>query len=312
MDNAGSLTFPTSVSPAGSGSGTGTPISRVPVPALFWLALLALIANIVVRPGQGGSISLMGAAVVMLLGGLPHGAFDIAIARQTLRLGPLHAAMLFFAYVAVALAMALLWIFAPLVALTVFLILAAVHFGEDWLMLDVGLLRIMAGASIICTPAFFRTADVATLFIAMAGPEARILASLAVACTPVVLMVTAVGTAMAWISGHREWATAQTAALLVLALCPPQIGFALYFVFLHSPLHMAGLTKALPGWPRARTCVYGTIICGVTLSLAAMIAPGFTAGSATALTSDSFRLLAVVAAPHLLLTSLLKRRSVGA
>lgn len=310
MHTVRSLTFPTSVSPPGNG--TGTPISRVPVPSLFWIALLTLIANTFVQAGRGGSISIMAAAVLMLLGGLPHGAYDIAIARQTLRLGRFQAALLFIAYVAVALAMALLWALTPLAALAVFLILAAVHFGEDWRMLDAGLLRIMAGASIICTPAFFRTPAVETLFTAMAGPDARVLASLAVACTPVVLLVTAVGTGMAWFAGNRQWAAAQTAALLVLALCPPQIGFALYFVFLHSPLHMAGLTKALPGWSRARMWVYGTIICGVTLAVAIMVAPGFTAGGATALTSDSFRLLAVVAAPHLLLTALLKRVTAGA
>lgn len=303
------MTAPTPLgAPADS---TGTRTFRVPVSPLFWGALALTAVSMIFSGAWGRSLPIGASAVLMLLGGLPHGAYDVAIARHSLQLGRLQATLILAGYVAVALIMTALWVIAPRLALTVFLILAAIHFGEDWLMLDARLLRLMAGASIICIPAFFRGSDVAVLFTTMAGSDANILVNVAVACAPVALLVTTVGTTLAWRAGHREWAAAQTIALVMLAITPPQIGFMLYFVFLHSPLHMTRLATALPGWSVTKTWGYGTLICCITLAAGMLIAPGFTSGNAIAISSDSFRLLSVVAAPHLLLTTLLKRFGTG-
>lgn len=290
---------------------TGTRISRVPVSPLFWLALSLIAGGMALGSGLGQSLPIAAAAVLMLLGGLPHGAYDIAIARHTLGMGWARATLALLAYIAVALAMIALWAIAPLYALAVFLMLAAIHFGEDWLMIETGLLRVMAGASIICVPAFFRGPEVTALFTTMAGPGAETLQNIAVACTPVALLVNAVGTLQTWRAGHREWATAQTIALITLATTPPQIGFMLYFVFLHAPLHMRGLGTALPDWSPTRIWAYGAIICVITLAAGALIAPGFLSGDIKALSAESFRLLSVVAAPHLLLTTILKQATRG-
>jgi Brp/Blh family beta-carotene 15,15'-monooxygenase len=100
-------------------------------------------------------------AAIMLVGGLPHGAFDIALAQAILRLTARAAAVAFIAYVGVAATMIVLWHFAPIFALALFLAFSAVHFGDDWRMLDAGLLRTMSGVSIICVAAFFNSSAVA-------------------------------------------------------------------------------------------------------------------------------------------------------
>jgi hypothetical protein len=126
----------------------------------------------------------------------------------------------------------------------------------------------MAGASVLCIPAFAHPDSVTALFVAMAGPEADWVRRFIVAFTPVALLVTSVGMLMAVRAGHSGWALAQFAALLALAVLPPQVGFLLYFVFLHSPLHMRGVAATLPSWSGPRFWIYGGLMCFACLALA--------------------------------------------
>jgi Brp/Blh family beta-carotene 15,15'-monooxygenase len=249
---------------------------------------------------NGLALSL--AAGLMLLGGLPHGAFDIALAREALRLNNAAAAALLLAYVTVAGLMLALWWWSPLVALGLFLLLSAVHFGEDWQMIESGLLRAMAGASILCVPAFFHPDVVDGIFVLMAGEGAEWIRRIVVATTPVALLVTFVGMWQSVKSGNLGWAMSQLAALAGLAVLHPQYGFLLYFVFLHSPLHMRSLGHDLAHWSDTRFWIYGGLICLLCAALISVVAPAFYSGDAPLMTAEGFRILSIVAAPHLLLT----------
>ena len=282
--------------------GTGTRRGRVPVPYFFWPAVVVLLLCQLFSVPLDTNIALALAAGLMLAGGLPHGAFDIALASQAMRLNPASAWGLFSLYILVAAAMSALWVMTPIAALALFLCLAAVHFGEDWRMLEAGLLRTMAGASIICIPAFAHPEAVTALFVAMAGDQAFWVCRIAMAFAPVAALVTLVGMVQAARTGDAGWALAQGAALICLALFPPQIGFLLYFVFLHSPLHMRGLAQMLPGWSMPALTTYGLLMCLACLVAALLIAPGLFSGQSLLMSADAFRLLSIVAAPHLLLT----------
>jgi Brp/Blh family beta-carotene 15,15'-monooxygenase len=288
-------------------NGTGAYPAYVPVPKFFWPAFVSLTLALALDVPLTGNGFLALAAVLMLIGGLPHGAFDIAIAQSVLKLKRSSAAAFFLAYVGVAVAMMALWALAPVTTLCLFLALSAVHFGEDWRMLDSGLLRAMAGASVLCIPAFAHPDSVTALFVAMAGPEADWVRRFIVAFTPVAVLVTSVGMLMAVRAGHSGWALAQFAALLALAVLPPQVGFLLYFVFLHSPLHMRGVAATLPSWSGPRFWIYGGLMCFACLALAVLLAPGLISGQSLAMSAEAFRLLSVVAAPHLLLTLFVDR-----
>jgi Brp/Blh family beta-carotene 15,15'-monooxygenase len=274
----------------------------------YWAAAAALIVAILAKVPLGQPAVVAASTLIFLVGGLPHGAYDIALLRRTGMVDrrPLSVAVL--AYIAVAAGMALLWNVSSLAALVLFLIVAAVHFGEDWRSLDEPLLRFAAGAAIIAAPALGHPADVAHLFIEMSDQRAAVVAQLLTAIAPVTLLVTGVGVVIAWQEGSRAWAAATSLCLALLVAVPPVSSFALFFVFLHSPRHLAETKLALRDMTRGRWMAIGAL-----LSMAAI--GGFWALQSLAThpvnanwTARAFQLLASVAVPHLLLTRWLEQR----
>jgi Brp/Blh family beta-carotene 15,15'-monooxygenase len=275
---------------------------------VFWPVAVALLLAIVLGAPLGQSMAVTAATVLFLGGGLPHGAYDIALLRKAIAPGPGVLMLFVGGYVAIAIAMALLWLTLPLLALVLFLAIAAVHFGEDWQMLEEPLLRIAAGAAVIAAPAVSHPAQVAELFVAMSDERAALVAQIIGAAAPVTLLVTVVGISVAWRNGNRAWATAMALCLLILFLAPPVIGFALFFVFLHSPLHLDRARSLLSDMSRPRWLATGALLSGATIL--GWIALRFLLPSRIDenLTSQAFQLLAAVAVPHLILSRWLEHR----
>ncbi len=275
---------------------------------VFWLAAACLTIAIVLRvPLTGRSATLL-ATLVFIGGGMPHGAYDIALLARTAAVGRRQLALAFAGYVGVATAMLTLWSTLPLVALLLFLAAAAVHFGEDWTMLDEPLLKVAAGTAIIAAPAIGHPAEVGRLFAAMAdGNGGLSVARTMIAVAPVALLVTGVGIAVAWRDGAREWAAAMAVAIGLLIVAPPVLGFALFFVFLHSPRHLADARLHLPdlspwrwlatGAVMSAAAIAGWLVCAMTLP--AVFTPDITA--------QAFQLLGAVAVPHLLASRWIER-----
>ena len=283
------------------------------VPALFWpLAFTALVSGIAISRGwlpAGSGWLLYPAITAMLLGGLPHGACDISLAAAALRCNRRDMAPLIGLYILVAAAMTALWWLSPLAALLIFLGLSGIHFGEDWTMLPSGLLRAMAGMAVITTAAFGQQDRVAELFVALTGsPHAVTVARWAQAAAPLTVLVTLVGLEEAWRMGYRAWVIAYCGCVLGLLVLPPILGFTLFFVGLHAPRHWQSVQRNLP---QARAITAGQeglwlTILTVTIWLAWMrfaqvVSP---LGSS----AEAFRLLSIVAAPHLALSLTIERR----
>lgn len=283
------------------------------VPELFWLlAFAAMAAGIAIRCGwlaAGSALLLYPAITAMLLGGLPHGACDISLATAALRCNRRDMASLIGLYVLVAAAMATLWWLSPLAALLVFLGLSGMHFGEDWTMLPSGLLRAMAGMAVITTAAFGQQHRVADLFVALTGsPHAVMVARWAQAAAPLTVLVTLVGLEAAWRMGYRAWVAAYCVCLLGLLALPPVAGFTLFFVGLHAPRHWESLQRALPQTRAITARQEGLWLTILTVTLwlgwirfAQVVSP---LGSS----AEAFRLLSIVAAPHLALSLTIERR----
>jgi hypothetical protein len=90
------------------------------------------------------------ASVALLVFGLPHGTFDLALLRKASGAGivtrwTLGAIAL---YLACAAAMYLAWRFDPLLALAAFLVMALLHFAEDW---DMGGARFLSYGCLLYT-----------------------------------------------------------------------------------------------------------------------------------------------------------------
>ena len=293
-----------------------TPVGQVSV--FFWpLALVALVAALTARHGGwpiDGGPALLVATAVMLLGGLPHGACDMALAAAAWRIHWHGLVLIVAAYLGVAALMMALWWAVPVAALLLFLALAGVHFGEDWTMLPRGLLRIMAGLAVITTAALGQPGPVGALFAVMTrSPLALPIAHWAAAAAPVALLVTLVGLVLAWRAGNRVWVLAQTICYACLLTLPPLIGFAVFFVGLHSPLHWRQVVQTLPRQWRGAALRQGVWLTALVLGVWvwALWFRGVVVMSPTMpliIGGDAFRLLSIVAAPHLALSLVIERQ----
>lgn len=280
----------------------GLPL-RSTVPRLFWPAAAMAAYVGAVSPNLNPDLVTAAALWLMLIGGLPHGAYDIATGRRALMLDGKNAILLLLAYISIALLMAAIWLLSPGLALSIFLLSAAIHFGQDWENLDTGLLRATAGASVICVPAIFQPEEVAQLFVAMVGAHGEMISRIAVACAPVAILVMLTALARAFLQGDREWTLAQATSFIGLALLPPALGFTLFFVFLHSPLHMREVRRSLPDWASMRLALYGMGFCGLGLLGGLVFFGELLSDIPSEALASGFKILSILAAPHLLLHS---------
>jgi beta-carotene 15,15'-dioxygenase len=278
----------------------------------YWIAAAALIAATLLGVPLDQPAAMVVATTVFIAGGLPHGAFDIALLRRSVALDRFGLGLAVGSYAAVAMLMVALWATVPLVALLLFLAVASVHFGEDWEMLDEPLLRFAAGAAIIAAATVGHPADVSRLFVAMSDPRAAIITQIVTAAAPVTLLVTMVGIIVAWRDESRDWPAAMTLCLVLLMVLPPVAGFALFFVFLHSPRHLSRTRTLLHDMALARWLGTGALLSGLAVigwSGLRAVAPS---RLDAAVVVQGFQLLASVAVPHLLLSRWLDRRVIVA
>ena len=276
----------------------------------YWVAAAALLTATVLGVSLGQPMVVAAATVLFVGGGMPHGAYDIALLRRTVAIDRHGISLVVTCYVGLVLAMALLWASLPLVALVVFLITSARHFGEDWSALDEPLLRFAAGAAVIAAATIGHPEAVSMLFVGMSDARAQVIVDVIIAAAPVTLLVTAVGIWAAWHEGSRHWATAMVLCLGLLILLPPVIGFALFFVFLHSPRHLDQTRVLLSDLTVIQWWTIGGALSGVAIigwiALQHLLPPHADA----TLTTGAFQLLAAVALPHLVLSRWLVSRLV--
>ncbi|MGU3389434.1 beta-carotene 15,15'-dioxygenase, Brp/Blh family [Sphingomonas sp. M1A8_2b] len=280
---------------------------------VFWLAAACLTIAIVLRVPLTGRPATLLATLLFIGGGMPHGAYDIALLARTAAVGRRQLALAFAGYVGVAAAMLVLWSTMPLLALILFLAAAAVHFGEDWTMLDEPLLKVAAGTAIIAAAAIGHPAEVGQLFTAMAGGSGGVsVARAMIAVAPVALLVTAVGIAVAWRDGAREWAAAMAVALVLLIVAPPVLGFALFFVFLHSPRHLADARLSLPDLSLGRWLATGAGMSAAAIAAWLVCARILPDAFTPDITAQAFQLLGAVAVPHLITSRWIERANAAA
>ncbi|MGY2734370.1 Brp/Blh family beta-carotene 15,15'-dioxygenase [Sphingomonas sp. UYP23] len=274
----------------------------------YWIAATALIAAALLGVPLGQPAAVAAATLVFIGGGLPHGAYDIALLRRSVALGRSGVGIAVGGYATIALLMVGLWMLLPLAALVLFLAVASVHFGEDWQMLEEPLLRVAAGAAVIAAATIGHPAEVSALFVAMSDPRAAVVAQIITAAAPVALLVTAVGIAAAWRDGSRHWAAAMALCFALLLVLPPVAGFALFFVFLHSPRHLAQTRAVLRDMPLGRWLGTGALLSGLAILgwwAVRSIAPS---RFEPIVVAQAFQLLASVAVPHLMLSRWLEGR----
>ncbi|OBX18046.1 hypothetical protein A9995_13580 [Erythrobacter sp. QSSC1-22B] len=269
--------------------------------ALPWVQAAALACALLVAliPGWAASPALpVVATMVFLVGGLPHGAFDIHRVLARAQLG--HRPLVVFGalYVAILIVALMFWRIAPQIILPVFLLTAIVHFAEDWPEVEEPLYRAALGFAPLCAIGVGHPDAVAAIFAAMSSEAAGAVVSRGfLLLAPVTILVAAVGLAVTarTVCWHRPALFAGLiAALFVL---PPLVGFALFFCAFHTPRHMIGIRRELSRHAPLRLVLIGAGLSGLAVLIGLVFAPQLLSGGVLS-AAAGFQLLAALALPH--------------
>jgi len=188
-------------------------------------------------------------AVVVI--GLPHGAFDGAIAVQ---LGfsnrPYFLCRFLLYYVLMTLLVVVLWFLFPIISLIVFLLISALHFGFGDARSERGWFRwvqvIAHGGGVVAGISQFHKLEVDKIFNYITGQDTSVV-WLAMDLTTILVVTCFViyGCQALWDQRWRLGFMELNLLLFTLFLFSPLVGFALYFCCIHSVRHLLCLRRFL-------------------------------------------------------------------
>ncbi len=250
------------------------------------------------------------AAIVLL--GVPHGALDGEIARPLLRprWGRAWFGLFALPYLALVASVLLAWRAAPLATLAGFLAISVYHFGLE----DAGphpLAAAVRGGLPIAAATLFQPVATAHVFGAAALT--------ALAQPPEWLMAASelwAVAAVVWAANcmlRRHWRLLAEPLVLtgLFAVMPPLTAFAIYFVAIHAPRHMARLVgdKRAPRLHSLRDAVWRSVpLTLATVAIGAALWPYFPGLPADRLLAVTLQLLAALTLPHMLLDGIATAR----
>ena len=184
------------------------------------------------------------ALLFVVLIGLPHGAFDAAIAAHLGSRKSPYTAAKFITYYSLASAIIIaLWIALPGEMLALFLIISVIHFGWGDTSAKSGLpffvqIALHGGVPIFGI-VYFHPDEVAPLFFILTYGAPDLALRLSHFAAPMLLIF---GVLYAVLALHEPALRRRFAELLIvtafLASLPPLVGFALYFCVIHTSRHM--------------------------------------------------------------------------
>ena len=271
------------------------------------MSLLAEFANLDLL----NLIALLAVAFI----GMPHGAMDGALA---IHLGwmnrPAKAITFLLAYVGLAGIVIGLWILTPTIGFLLFLAISLFHFGrgdivprqKDHHVTEV----LMRGGLVLSGISLFHRREVDEIFEALIGSDTSLiwlflqtLGVVTVASIPFVL-------ASKSIIERRFIALEIAVLLLVFAISPPLLGFAIYFCCIHSVRHFKHMGERLQSTLAniTRTTVFFSLLTWAA-GLVALTYQSSYVGLEPALLQVIFIGLAALTVPHMLLVDGMTRNT---
>ena len=245
------------------------------------------------------------ASLALLIFGLPHGAFDLALLRRaagtSFRAGSSLAVIAL--YLGCAAAMYLAWRVGPLFALAGFLVMAIAHFAEDWVTCGSRFIACGIAAAIVSAPSILHIDQLRDLFALLTGnPTAAVLADMLLLVAPAAIAVALTGCWLLWRAGRRALAVSANCALAAMLLLPPVPGFALFFCLVHSPMQFRDHADSLGlrGFQQWGGIVVPLSLAGLGIAAAVFIENG-DASIPTNLFASSFMTLSILTVPHMLM-----------
>ena len=270
---------------------------------LPFLAGGLILAN-AIFPGMDTVQLTMFAALAIVIVGIPHGTLDVEIASVRFGKTDIYGKIAILAgYVACAAGMAVCWMFAPAIALSLFLIISIIHFGLDWRGGADPFLAMMVGWALIALPALSHPKEVSDIFAILTGSPTGLTISAVLACAAApAALGSLVFAYWAFKNNERQNAIDVVACMAAAIFLSPLVAFAVFFCGLHSPRHMAEALRESAGISSAKK---GAIIAAVFLLSLAIGVLLFLGQSDLQLESGvirtAFMLISILTVPHFVL-----------
>lgn len=271
--------------------------------------IVTIVALLVPADVMTGPAMFAATCAALLIGGLPHGALDLAVLRREARHHIASAVSLYFGLAGIMFAA---WQIAPVLALGLFLVMAIIHFAEDWAVAEHPFFAVGIAVALLSAPTLFHRNAVGDLFILLSGDLAAVgLADALLLVAPGAAACALLAIVLLWKDGQLATAVNATCALSAMILLPPIIGFAIYFCLIHSPAHFrAGLERLGPTTDVARPTIVATL-GGLAIAVAAaQFLP--IADPSNRMFAASFMTLSILTLPHMAVPLLLRRLRLSA
>lgn len=251
------------------------------------------------------------AAVAILLAGIPHGTLDVEIAAAHFgHSDKAGKAKITAGYVACALAMIVLWLTLPELALVAFLIISIVHFSADWRGGVDPFLAMMVGWALVALPALSHPEAVATIFEILTGnPNGVTIASLLACASVPAALGSLVFAYWAYQRGDSKSAGDVISCIIAALFLPPLIAFAIFFCGLHSPRHMMDALRETGALSARKKALIITAVFSLSVGMGVLffiVQPAVPVDASIVRTA--FVLISTLTVPHFILEHLLLRK----
>ena len=191
------------------------------------------------------------ALLMIVIIGLPHGAFDGAVANYLGAGKTVFSGVRFFTtYMASAIVVVVLWVLLPSLSLVVFLIISMVHFGwgdanaktNFQFILQV----VIHGGLVVFGTVNFHITEVTRLFNLLTNGDSSAAIQVSQIMFFGILFLTIIYLFLAIKNYELMSRLIELIVIaLILVLLPPLLGFAVYFCFVHTGRHMLHIWKKL-------------------------------------------------------------------
>ncbi len=269
------------------------------------VAVMAALSIAGTQAGLSGSAATSLLCLALLAFGLPHGSLDIAVMRRSAALGGRQVGATILLYVGLAAATYAIWCFAPRLALAGFLVIASVHFAEDWAEELSPFFAIGTSVALLTTPALLHHQMIADIFVALTGQQgAAVMADVSLLIAPVALIATVIGIGLMISCGHAMRALETGAVVGGMLLLPPIAGFAIFFCLSHSPKHLGAARAVVKGQDGQ-----AVVFTGAAMGIAALV---YAARGAVMIEDRaifaSFVTLSILTVPHMIVPHIVDRQ----
>jgi hypothetical protein len=205
------------------------------------LAIAASLIVALISIGMDSHLSstmLLGAMLLVVILGVPHGSLDVLFAKQTYQLVNIAKWLRFLGFYSVtSLLIIALWMLVPGFFFAVFLILSAIHFADDINLSGHQLLKLSYGFAVIALPGVVHGPELIKLYGMIINVE--LAQSIVLISKYVGLFLIPIILTLFFINKVNIRSQIEIIAISILFLiATPILAFTIYFCFMHSARHI--------------------------------------------------------------------------